>query len=63
MFEGYRADELTYVEVSSPWARDGRAVVESKIFGTVDGTEGVLIATSVQEAYYILKDDEKESKL
>ena len=51
--DGFRADELTYVEVTSSWARDGRAVIHSKIFSQ----DGMLIATCVQEAYYVLKDE------
>ncbi|RMZ88540.1 hypothetical protein DV736_g4235, partial [Chaetothyriales sp. CBS 134916] len=51
--DGLRADEMTYVEVTGPWARDGRAVINSKIFTE----QGSLIATCVQEAYYVLIDD------
>ncbi|RMZ75591.1 hypothetical protein DV737_g5202, partial [Chaetothyriales sp. CBS 132003] len=51
--DGFRADEMTYVEVTGPWASDGRAVMNSKIFTE----KGSLIATCVQEAYYVLKDD------
>ena len=43
--DGFRADELCYVEVTSPWAKDGRAVIHSNIFST----QGLLIATCVQE--------------
>lgn len=50
--KGFRADELTYIEVSSPWARDGRAMLYSKIFAK----NGLLIATCAQEGFYVLKE-------
>ncbi|KAL2405752.1 hypothetical protein ABEF95_012156 [Exophiala dermatitidis] len=53
--DGFRADELVYIEVSSPWARDGRAMVHSRIFGK----NGMLIATCVQEAFYVFKENSK----
>jgi acyl-CoA thioesterase 8 len=43
--DGFRADELMYIEVSSPWAKDGRAMVNSSIFSK----EGLLVATVIQE--------------
>jgi acyl-CoA thioesterase len=47
MCEGFRADELLYVEATSPWAKDGRVFIESRIF---QGSEGLnLVATCVQE--------------
>lgn len=48
--DGFRADELMYIEVSSPWARDGRAMVHSRIFSH----QGVLVATCVQEVCTLL---------
>ena len=43
--DGFRADELTYVEAQTSWAGDGRAMISTKIFSKY----GVLIATCVQE--------------
>lgn len=43
--DGFRADDLTYIEVETPWAKDGRAMMTSKIFTK----DGVLIATCTQE--------------
>ena len=43
--DGFRADELVYVEATSPWAKDGRALIHSKMFSH----NGLLIATCVQE--------------
>lgn len=43
--DGFRADELTYIEVTSPWARDGRARMHSRIFSK----DGLLIATCEQQ--------------
>lgn len=57
--EGFRADDLCYIEVTSPWAGGRRAELQSRIFGR----SGRLIATCVQEAYYVLKEDAKESRL
>ena len=51
MHDGYRADELTYIEITSPWAKDDRAVMNSRLFTK----QGQLIATCVQEAYLVLK--------
>ncbi|KAF2097956.1 hypothetical protein NA57DRAFT_57128 [Rhizodiscina lignyota] len=55
--DGFRADDLTYIEVESPWARDGRAMLRSKIFSK----DGLLIATCEQEGFYMLTDDAKSS--
>lgn len=57
--EGFRADDLNYIEVKCPWANHRRAEVQSRIF---DGN-GNLIATVVQGPYYVLKDQKKPSKL
>jgi hypothetical protein len=43
--DGFRADELMYVEATSPWAKDGRALINTRIFSR----QGMLIATVVQE--------------
>jgi len=43
--EGFRADELTYIEAETSWARDARAMISTKIFSK----DGLLIATCVQE--------------
>lgn len=43
--DGFRADELTYIEVETLWGRDGRAMLNSKIFSK----NGLLIATCTQE--------------
>lgn len=42
---GFRADELTYTEDETSWAKDGRAMISTKIFSQ----GGKLIATCVQE--------------
>ena len=57
--EGFRADEINYIEVNCPWTNQRRAEVQSMIF---DG-KGSLIATVVQGPYYVLKDEKSESKL
>jgi acyl-CoA thioesterase II len=46
--DGFRADELVYIEATSPWAKDGRALIHSKMFSH----NGLLIATCVQEVSY-----------
>ena len=56
--EGFRADDLCHIEVTSPWTNLRRAEVQSKIFDR----HGGLVATCAQEAYYVMK-EEKESKL
>ena len=53
--DGFRADELTWIEVETPWARDGRAMMVSKIFTK----EGMLIATCTQEVRCLFASDEK----
>ncbi|KAK5426690.1 acyl-CoA thioesterase [Exophiala xenobiotica] len=53
--DGFRADELVYIEATSPWAKDGRALIHSKMFSH----NGLLIATCVQEAFYVFKDAAK----
>lgn len=46
--DGFRADELLYVETTSPWAKDGRAMINTRIFSK----QGMLIATCVQEVCF-----------
>lgn len=46
--DGFRADQLLYIEVNSPWAKDGRGLIHSKIYTE----EGLLIATCVQEVSF-----------
>ncbi|KAK5163402.1 acyl-CoA thioesterase [Saxophila tyrrhenica] len=59
LHEGFPADELCYIEVNSPWTAKRRAEVQSRIFST----DGRLVASCVQGAYYVLKGDEERSKL
>lgn len=56
---GFRADELCYVEVNSPWTNSRRAEVQSRIFDSA----GNLIASCVQEPFYVLNDRSKESRI
>jgi acyl-CoA thioesterase len=55
LHEGFKSDDLCYIEVTSPWARGRRAEVHSRIFGR----DGRLIATCVQGSYYVMKEDLK----
>lgn len=52
LHEGFRADELTYMEVNNPWTERRRAEVHSRIFAG----DGMLIATVVQGSYFVMKD-------
>ena len=52
----FRADELLYIEVTSPWTGDGRGLMHSRIFS---GRDGRLLASCTQEAYYVLKEGER----
>lgn len=56
---GFRADNLCYIETNSPWTSSRRGEIHSRIFNQA----GKLIATCVQEAYYVLKDKKDGSKL
>ena len=56
--EGFKADELVYIEVESAWAGARRAEVGSRIFTG----EGRLVASCIQEAYYVLKEGEGREK-
>ncbi|KAF2172150.1 hypothetical protein M409DRAFT_49889 [Zasmidium cellare ATCC 36951] len=57
--EGFRADEMCYVEATSPWSGNRRGEILSRIFSK----DGRLIATCKQEGYYVLKGDKKDGKL
>lgn len=57
--EGFRADEICYVEANSPWAGNRRGEILSRIFSK----DGNLIATCKQEGYYVLKGDKRNGKL
>ena len=57
--EGFRADDLCYIEVNSPWTNRRRAEVQSRIFDR----KGLLVATCVQGSYYVMKDEKDGSKL
>ncbi|KAL3426537.1 Acyl-coenzyme A thioesterase 8 [Phlyctema vagabunda] len=54
----FRADEWMFSEMQSPWAGDGRGVVQQHMF-TADGT---LVATCIQEGVVRLKPDGSVSK-
>lgn len=43
--DAFRADEMCYIEARSPWAADGRALVQTRIFAR----DGGLVASCVQE--------------
>lgn len=56
--DGFRADDLTYLESETLWVKDGRAMMSTKIFSK----DGLLIATCSQEVttfplYYVLLAD------
>jgi acyl-CoA thioesterase len=57
--DGFRADDLCYIEVNCPWTNHRRAEVQSIIFDR----KGTMIATCVQGPYYVLKDEKDGSKL
>ena len=59
LHDNFRADELCYIEVTNPWAAKRRAEIHSRIFTK----DGVLIASCVQGAYYVLMSDKERSKL
>jgi acyl-CoA thioesterase 8 len=55
--DGWRADGPdggVYVELKNPWAKDGRVLAHSNIFGR----DGVVVATCVQEGYILLRNHE-----
>ena len=51
----FRADEMIYIEVTSSWAANGRALMHSRLFSKA----GSLLASCVQEAYYVLNAEAK----
>lgn len=57
--DGFRADEICYIEVTSPWTSGRRGNIHSRIFAP----DGSLIATCVQEAYYVLRSGHEKSSL
>ena len=57
--DGFRADDLCYIEVTCPWTNGRRAEVDSRIFDK----DGKLIATCVQGSYYVLNESQGQSKL
>lgn len=57
--EGFRADNLFYVEATVPWTSRRRAEVNSRMFST----RGDLIATCVQGSYYVMKTERDGAKL
>ncbi|PPJ50169.1 hypothetical protein CBER1_05196 [Cercospora berteroae] len=59
--EGFRADDLKYIEARSPWSGRRRGFVETRIFDSKG--EGELIATCTQETYYVLKEGILKEKL
>lgn len=56
--DGFRADEVLYVEAESPWTKGRRAQVDSRIFSG----EGKLLATCTQGAYYVMKEEGERSR-
>lgn len=57
--DGFRADNMCYIEVNSPWTNRRRAEVQSRIFDK----HGKLIATVGQTPYYVMKEEKDGSKL
>lgn len=57
--DGFRADEMCYVEGRSGWAGQGRAYVTTRIFGA----DGKLRASCAQEAYYVLDEAAVKSRI
>lgn len=55
--EGFRADEVIYVEANCPWTKGRRAQVDSRIFSG----EGKLLATCAQEAYFVMKEEGEQT--
>ncbi len=55
MHENFRADEMCFIEVRSPWTAKRRAEVQSRIFTS----EGKLVASCVQGSYYVMKEGVK----
>lgn len=59
LHEAFRADDMCHIEAQTPWSSKRRGYIQTKIF-TKDAR---LIATCVQEGYYVLKDDRNGPKL
>ena len=57
--DGFRADDLCYIEANSPWTSGRRGEIQSRIFDR----GGKLIATCKQESYYVMKEKKEGSKL
>ncbi|KAH6697525.1 acyl-CoA thioesterase II [Plectosphaerella plurivora] len=53
-----KADEWMFCEMETPWAGDGRGVVNQRIFAA----DGTLLATCVQEGVLRLKRDEEDDE-
>lgn len=49
--DGFRADEMCYIEGRSGWAGSGRAEIRTRIFSR----DGKVRASCAQEAYYVLE--------
>ena len=47
LHDGYRADEMIYIESGTSWSKDGRAFMNSRIFSK----DGLLIASCAQEVW------------
>lgn len=52
--DGFRADDLVYLEANSPWAGNRRGEILTRMFTR----DGMLVATCKQEGYYVLKEKE-----
>lgn len=59
LHDGFRADDLYYVEATVPWTSRRRAEVNSRMFKR----DGRLVASCVQGSYYVMKTEKGESKL
>ena len=55
--QGFRADELLYIEANCPWANGRRAQVDSKIFSG----DGKLLATCEQGCYFVMKEESEQT--
>lgn len=54
--DGFRTDEVLYVEANCPWTRGRRAQVDSRIFCGA----GRLLATCAQGAYFVMKGEAEQ---
>jgi len=55
--DGYRADDLIYVEAMTPWTKGRRAEVDSRLFTP----SGKLLATCTQEVYFVMKQESQQN--